>query len=196
MAISKGNISKIHVAKAQLGMDDDTYRLFLQRVAGVSSSKELTKHQLGRVFAEFRRLGFIEKPKDKAKGKPHNFESLPSYITKIEALLASMGLPWSYVNAMAKRMYNIEQIAWIKKPYQLEAILAGLYNKQQLDGLKAHATELMNTENIGEVDQKAVFKLIKGTYKRRKELLQALIKRLEFGHILGLDCITKYLEAN
>ncbi len=49
MAIPKAIIGKIHIAKQQLGMDDDIYRGLLARVAGVRSSKELNERQAGAV---------------------------------------------------------------------------------------------------------------------------------------------------
>ena len=76
MSISKGVLSKIHIAKGQLGMDDDSYRALLRRVAGVESSKDLNSRQAGRLMVELERLGFKPKPSSKAKGKPHNFAQL------------------------------------------------------------------------------------------------------------------------
>ncbi|MCX5512259.1 hypothetical protein C3941_09320 [Kaistia algarum] len=52
----------IHVAKKQLGLDDETYRAVLHRVTGVSSSKDMTPAQHSAVLAEFRRLGFEPTP--------------------------------------------------------------------------------------------------------------------------------------
>ncbi|MCO2667365.1 regulatory protein GemA, partial [Pseudomonas aeruginosa] len=40
MSLRAVNLAKIHIAKAQLGMDDDTYRALLARVAGVRSAKD------------------------------------------------------------------------------------------------------------------------------------------------------------
>ena len=90
MAIAKATLSKIHIAKQQLGMDDDIYRGLLARVAGVRSSKELSTRQASAVLNEFERLGWKPKPSSKVKGKPHNFKELPERIRKIEAQLADM----------------------------------------------------------------------------------------------------------
>lgn len=180
MIISKGVISKIHVAKAQLKMDDDTYRAFLQRVAGVDSSKKLSDKQAGRLIEEFKRLGFVEKTNAKKKGKPHNFDKMPAMITKIEALLADQGLPWSYVDSIAKQMFKIERCAWLKNGTQLEAIIAALYNNKELDYLINQAKQLMEKLGYTE-DKKALsFKHIKGEFKRRKELLTDLTAQLGF----------------
>jgi hypothetical protein len=51
--------SLIHVAKTQLNMTDDDYRALLQRVAGVTSSRDLDDKGLTAVMAEFKRLGFV-----------------------------------------------------------------------------------------------------------------------------------------
>ncbi|MDF5874264.1 DUF1018 domain-containing protein [Pseudomonas aeruginosa] len=54
--------TKIQIARRQLGLDDHTYRAILQRSAGVESSKDLTPRQIGRVLAEFERLGWQPTP--------------------------------------------------------------------------------------------------------------------------------------
>ena len=50
MSISKGVIGKIHIAKQQLRMDDESYRALLRRVAGVESAKDLNTRQAGRLM--------------------------------------------------------------------------------------------------------------------------------------------------
>ena len=49
--------ARIHIGKARLGMDDDTYRAFLQRLTGKTSSKDMTTAQRALVLAEMTRLG-------------------------------------------------------------------------------------------------------------------------------------------
>lgn len=51
-------IGKIHVAKKQLAMADDSYRAMLKRITGRDSSKGLSPSQLSDVLKEFERLGF------------------------------------------------------------------------------------------------------------------------------------------
>jgi phage gp16-like protein len=58
VAVSRRKIALIHVAKAQLGLDDDDYRALLGRVAGVASSRDLRSADFDRVMAELERLGF------------------------------------------------------------------------------------------------------------------------------------------
>ena len=49
-----GMKSTIHVLKQRIGMDEDTYRDFLQNEAGVRSSTELSVTQCGRVIERLR----------------------------------------------------------------------------------------------------------------------------------------------
>lgn len=51
-------IAKVHVAKKQLGLDDETYRAVLRRVTGRDSAADLNEVQLGKVIREFVRLGW------------------------------------------------------------------------------------------------------------------------------------------
>ncbi|WP_342239680.1 regulatory protein GemA [Inquilinus sp. OTU3971] len=51
-------IAKVHVAKKQLGLDDEAYRAMLRRVTGRDSAADLNAVQLGNVIREFVRLGW------------------------------------------------------------------------------------------------------------------------------------------
>lgn len=53
-----GLIGKIHVAKSQLGLDDDTYRAVLRRVTGKDSSSKCSITELENVKAEMVNLGW------------------------------------------------------------------------------------------------------------------------------------------
>ena len=55
-------LAQIHIAKAQLGMDDDTYRAMLWGVARVRSSKELDHAGRAKVLAHLVACGFKARP--------------------------------------------------------------------------------------------------------------------------------------
>lgn len=61
-------LAAIHIAKKQLGLDDDTYRAVLVRVTGKSSAAAMSQAELGRVLDEFRSKGF--RPASKGGRKP------------------------------------------------------------------------------------------------------------------------------
>ena len=107
-------MAKIHIAKAQLGLDDAEYRALLARVAGVSSAKELNPRQIGAVLAEFERLGWQPMaPKKKHGRRPSVGKSRKGILSKIEALLADAGRPWAYAKSMAHHMFKREELDWL-----------------------------------------------------------------------------------
>ncbi|BAV74135.1 putative Mu-like GemA [Pseudomonas chlororaphis subsp. aurantiaca] len=120
------DLSKIHIAKKDLGLDDDTYRALLVRVAGVRSAKDLAPKQIGQVLAEFTRLGW-QPSKVKAKGRkaPAPAPDREKLIAKVEAFLAEAKRPWEYADGMAKRMFKVERAEWLD-PVQLHKMVAAL----------------------------------------------------------------------
>ncbi|TCU35427.1 gp16 family protein [Rhizobium azibense] len=56
------SIAAIHVAKKQLGLDDDTYRAKLARITGKQSAKDMTESEREKVLTTFRNEGFRPAP--------------------------------------------------------------------------------------------------------------------------------------
>lgn len=69
--MTKALIQKIHVAKSQLALADETYRDILRRVTGKTSSTDCTEQQLEAVLAEFKRLGWAPKSRNVFSSHPH-----------------------------------------------------------------------------------------------------------------------------
>lgn len=109
-------LAKIHIAKNQLGMDDDTYREMLHNVAKVKSSAKLNADGLRAVLEHLAQCGFKAAGK-KYPGRPKNMDratSRSAQLKKIEAYLAEAKRPWSYADTLAKRICKVERIAWVK----------------------------------------------------------------------------------
>lgn len=64
-------IAKLHMARKDLALTEDSYRDVLERVAGKRSAAELRDAQLHAVLAEFKRLGWDAKPAARRAGQPH-----------------------------------------------------------------------------------------------------------------------------
>ena len=64
-------LAAIHVAKRELGLDDDTYRDVLYRVTGRRSAKGMGYRDAQLVLDEFRRLGWQSKPAQKGLEGPY-----------------------------------------------------------------------------------------------------------------------------
>jgi phage gp16-like protein len=54
----RARLAKIHIARKQLAMADDSYRALLHRITGKDTSAALDIVQLDAVLQEFKRLGF------------------------------------------------------------------------------------------------------------------------------------------
>jgi hypothetical protein len=52
-------LAKIHIAKKELGLGDDTYRDVLEKVTGKRSASGCTDRELGAVMDHFKSLGFV-----------------------------------------------------------------------------------------------------------------------------------------
>jgi phage gp16-like protein len=128
-------LAKVHVAKKQLRLDDDTYRDLLARTTGQRSAAGLTDRQLVAVLDALKAAGW-QAPASKAMGKPH--------VAKVLALWADMcaqGIPRDASDAaltsFVKRMTGIDRIEWLTVPPASKVI----------EGLKAwRARELSRRE--------------------------------------------------
>jgi phage gp16-like protein len=119
-------LSKIHIAKKDLGLDDETYRALLARVAGVRSAKDLNSRQIGHVLAEFARLGWQSTTKQKvARNTPKPAEDRKKLMSKVEAFLTEAKRSWAYADGMALRMFKVERVEWLD-PEQLHKMVAAL----------------------------------------------------------------------
>ncbi len=63
------SIAAIHVAKKQLGLDDDTYRAKLANLTGKSSVKDMTETERQAVLTVFRNEGFTPAAARRADGR-------------------------------------------------------------------------------------------------------------------------------
>ena len=121
-------LAKIHIAKKELGMDEETYRAMLRSVAGVESAAKLTARGRQKILDHLRHCGWKGKGgKQPYPGRPRNMDhpDRGKLLGKIEALLAEAKCPWSYADKMAKHMFGIDKIAWCRPP-ELHRIVAAL----------------------------------------------------------------------
>lgn len=127
----KTELARIHATKAELGMDDDTYRDMLQSVVGVRSTAKLDRAGRAKVLDRLRALGATGTP----RGRPHNMNTpaRAPLLSKIEALLADQKLPWSYADAIARQMYRRDRVTFCDET-QLTALVVALTKRQAKRG--------------------------------------------------------------
>lgn len=123
-------LAKMHVAKRELGLDDDTYRAVLVRVTGKRSSKDMSERERQAVIDEFVRQGF--KPASTRRGKAARPLSGP-YAKKAQALwkdLWNLGAVEdrrdSALLAFVNRQTGIDRTEWILDAADGRAIIEAL----------------------------------------------------------------------
>lgn len=114
-------IAKIHIGKAQLGMDEATYRAMLMRVTGKQSCGEMNPSELARVAEELARLGFGH-----SLGQaPLRRSDAAPMMKKIAALLHTTGKSWNYAHGIARKMFGVENVNRLNNN-QLHRVVAAL----------------------------------------------------------------------
>ncbi|MGX1259821.1 gp16 family protein [Sinorhizobium fredii] len=115
------SIAAIHVAKKQLGLDDDTYRAKLANITGKASAKDMTENERQRVLTVFRNEGF--RPAE-AERRPDGRQKLTGrFAGKLQALwIAGYNLGIvenrddAALIAFVKRQTGIDHVRFLKFP--------------------------------------------------------------------------------
>jgi hypothetical protein len=90
--MTRALIAKVHIAKKELALADESYRAILERITGRASSKDCSERQLEQLIAEFKRLGWVPR-------KAANPPSAKPWVRKIYALWRDAGIVGAVDNA-------------------------------------------------------------------------------------------------
>lgn len=174
-------LAQIHMAAKQLGMDEDTYRGMLQQVAGVRSAGKLTQSGRTAVLTHLRSAGWKAQPRKRVAqhpGTPANLEREPQ-LQKIEALLAEMQLSWAYADAIARRQFGVERVAWLRKPDQRSAIIAALHVELEKRALLGDVETCLAELGVTLEAFEAQNRHLKKGWRRNRRTLKALATQLQ-----------------
>lgn len=129
----KKELAMIHIAKQRLGLDEALYRDFLREMTGAASAADLDDAGRRLFLAALRGRGAFRT--DRNRGKPHNFNdpAKRAMMGKIGALLADMGLPWSYADEIAKSVCKVDSLTFVPQE-QLYKIISALVKRQRRIG--------------------------------------------------------------
>lgn len=122
-------LAQIHVAKGQLGLDDETYRSMLWAVCQVRSSAELDHAGRAKLLAHLKGRGAKI-----GRAGPRPAADRARLLGKITAQLAALKLPEVYAEGIAKRMFGVERLSFCT-PAMLVKIVAALTYQQQKKGV-------------------------------------------------------------
>ncbi len=111
--IGKRQKALLHVARSKLGMTEEEYRGLLRSV-GASSSSELSYRTFDELMDKLRAAGFRPVHRTAKKSGMHldSAEGKQPMLSKIEAILADLNMPWSYADKVAKKMFAVDRLRW------------------------------------------------------------------------------------
>ena len=128
----KSLIAKIHIAKSQLSLHEDTYRALLLNVTGKESCAAMNFTELERVLERFKSLGFKPKKQPKRAGKRPLANQ--AHASKIRALwlslyhLGELSDPSEKaLDAYVKRITKVNSLKWLH-PGQADQVIRTLYS--------------------------------------------------------------------
>ena len=142
-------LAKIHIAKKELGLDDDSYRDVLERMTGQTTAKGLNDKQAGALLDEFKRLGwkpkvftnngFSPSPKAAAAAFPSANKARALWIS-LWQLGAIRNASEAALEAFAKRQLKCEVFAWADQQ-QVYKLIEALKSMAQRAGWPTHANQ-------------------------------------------------------
>jgi phage gp16-like protein len=113
------DLARIHAAKRQLCLDDESYREMLLGLTGKTSTAEMNREERWIVIQAMIRLGA---PDHRPQAPPDGKARL---LARIKAQLTVAQRPWEYANAMSRHMFRIDLAQWCN-PDQLRRMVAAL----------------------------------------------------------------------
>lgn len=128
MTISKNQKTLLHVAKTKLGLSDDTYRLALAKIAGVTTSNDLTAEGFAAVMGFFEHCGFRPLVADgPSYGKRAGFAS-PAQVELIRSLWmelhGSAELDEAALNGWLAKWFKVASLRFLTEPAAPKVITA------------------------------------------------------------------------
>ena len=128
-------LAKIHIAKKDLHLDDDTYRSAISMISGgkTDSSAKLNRTQRLDLLRHFESLGWQAQV---TRRRPKNMDragSRAAQLGKIEALLTIGKKSWKYADALAKRICKVDSISFVSDG-QLYKIITALRMQARREG--------------------------------------------------------------
>jgi len=129
------DLARIHIAKKQLGLDDDTYRAMLFAIGRVRSAGDLDFAGRRRVLEHLRSSGFKSTAKRAAPASGWEWvnnaaEGKKRMLRMCAVILRDAGRGKDYIDRMAKKMCHVERIEFCTEN-QIHDVLSALVIDQK-----------------------------------------------------------------
>lgn len=133
----KDELALIHIAKAELGLDDGTYRDLLDAWTGEVSAGDMSEGQRHTAIENFKKMGFV--PESDREERLEVAEGDKPHVQKIKGLWlllhdegAVQNPSLDSLNSFVQRMADVDHVAWVppaEAPTVIEA-LKGWYERE------------------------------------------------------------------
>lgn len=179
----------IKAAWNQTGLDDTAYRAMLRDIAGVASSLELDLAGANRVLDHINKT--LGRSTATRKDKPGKVRpECGEMITKVEALLADMKLPWGYGHTILQHQ-GVERWEWATAE-QLRAVIAALMVEQDKRRLEvavvAALAAIGRDRTAAPVIAKALGSKKPAQWNRDRDTMRAMLEHLHrVANLLGAE---------
>jgi len=162
--ITKAQIGLLHVAKQQLGFNDELYHDILDSIAGVSSSTQVPKDKFDELLSHFKSHGFEMKKKIPLKTKKKYDElsgragmATPAQLRYIEVMFSEW-LKFRHPEEDIKTMISAALRHFLKNKFGVEGVrfvtlgtaskaIEGLKNALTREKMKAKGTSQPQNQN-------------------------------------------------
>lgn len=116
-------LAKIHIAKAQLNLDDDQYRDIVRRVTGKDSAAQCRYSQLVDLINEFKSLGWkTEKKKAFRRAPSDGIKKIYALWGELQAAGAIQSTDKTALDAFVKKYTGIDSVQWLLPAQQQKII--------------------------------------------------------------------------
>lgn len=131
----QAELGKIHIAKKQLGLDEDTYRGLIHHVTGKRSAGDLDSTERRAVLDEMARRGFKPQPRDHGRGRRNRPRAAAQHpqAAKARALWLSLyhlgevrDPAEAAMDSFIARQCGISTAAWMKDPNDARTVIEAL----------------------------------------------------------------------
>ena len=134
MPPSKAALAKIHIAKKELGLTDESYRDMLYLHFQVESAKQLDDRQATVLLNTFRAKGWKPKKQTAAprqKRRDGHFIAIqPSPAAaqqrKVLAMWNELGYGMDKLHSRCQRQFGVDRFEWLTEPSHLHVLITDL----------------------------------------------------------------------
>lgn len=131
---SRAALAKIHIARKELGLSDESYRDLMHLQFKVESASQLTEQQAANLLDIFRRKGWKPKKSSKHPGQKRRdgrfIEIKPGPAAaqqrKVLALWNALGYDMEKLHTRCNRQFGVDRFEWLTEPRHLHVMITDL----------------------------------------------------------------------